>query len=337
MRKRTAAHRQISQKLKSFCSFLAILLLLPYVITVFVHGADRKARIPEQLYVKVEHNQEQNGENEKTVTEVSWKEYLLGVLALEAPENSEPEMLKAQAVLIRTKLYSQVKAEGETIFTERYLDAAALKNKWGTETYEKHYRNLERAVEDTENQVLFYGEGYAWTPFHQASSGMTRSAQEVVGTEDYPYLTAKECPLDKEAEKEMQVVSFSYKEVQAKCQPFLMAVSEEDADRIYGFEDFEIASLDSAGYVKELKIGNTVCSGDEFRDALSLASSSFSIQDKDGKLQVTTMGIGHGLGMSQCTANAMAKEGKTYAEILQFFFEGTELKDAGEIFSSKTE
>ena len=37
--------------------------------------------------------------------------------------------------------------------------------------------------------------------------------------------------------------------------------------------------------------------------------------------------------MSQWTANEMAKEGKTYEEILSYFFEGTNLTDGGEIFS----
>ena len=35
--------------------------------------------------------------------------------------------------------------------------------------------------------------------------------------------------------------------------------------------------------------------------------------------------------MSQWTANEMAKEGKTYEEILEYFFEGTELTDGGDI------
>lgn len=174
--------------------------------------------------------------------------------------------------------------------------------------------------------MLFYGETYAWTPFHKSSNGMTRNAQEVFGTEEYPYLTARECPLDKEAEEEIQVVSFPYREVQEKCRSFLVAVTEDEAKMTYRFEDFEIVSVDTAGYVKEFRIGKTICSGDEFRDAMSLASSAFSIQDKDDCLQITTEGVGHGLGMSQWTAQAMAKEGKGYEEILQYFFEGTELK-----------
>ena len=37
------------------------------------------------------------------------------------------------------------------------------------------------------------------------------------------------------------------------------------------------------------------------------------------------------LGMSQNTANKMSKKGKTYEEILQFFFAGTEIKEVAEI------
>ena len=101
--------------------------------------------------------------------------------------------------------------------------------------------------------------------------------------------------------------------------------------KTYTFPDFEILSYDSAGYVAELRIGETVCTGDQFRDALSLSSSAFSLQEGEEGLKITTMGNGHGLGMSQWTANEMAKEGKTYEEILQFFFEGTELADGGDV------
>lgn len=328
----TAGYRYIKrysrrwQHLKSVGAFLLILILLPYIFTVFFHGADRGNRISDMVYVKVEAVQAGTDGKEKVLTEVPLEEYFLGVLALEAPENSEPEMLKAQAVLTRTKLWQQKGSSGDVVFTERYLSAEELRKHWGKEEYEKQYRCLDKAMRETENQVLFYGEEYAWTPFHKSSNGMTRNAQEVFGTEEYPYLTARECPLDKEAEKEIQVVSFPYREVQEMCRPFLVAVTEEDAKKTYGFADFEIVSVDTAGYVKEFRIGETICSGDEFRDALSLASSAFSIQDKDGCLQITTEGVGHGLGMSQWTAQAMAKEGKGYEEILQYFFGGTELK-----------
>lgn len=98
-----------------------------------------------------------------------------------------------------------------------------------------------------------------------------------------------------------------------------------DAEKGYNFADFEILEMDSSGYVRQMRMGDTVCTGDQFRDALSLSSSAFSFYESIKGLKITTIGKGHGLGMSQWTANEMAKEKKNYEEILQFFFEGTTL------------
>ena len=141
-----------------------------------------------------------------------------------------------------------------------------------------------------------------------------------------------ECLEDVKAEDEMHVYQFSYDEIKKKCRSFLEAAEgEAEAKKALKFEDFEIQEKDSAGYVSKFRIGNTVCSGDEFRDALSLASSAFSIQEESGGLKITTMGKGHGLGMSQWTANELAKNGQNYKEILEFFFEGTTITNSEEI------
>ena len=49
---------------------------------------------------------------------------------------------------------------------------------------------------------------------------------------------------------------------------------------------------------------------------------------------VITQGIGHGLGLSQNMAEELAKEGKSYKEILEYFFEGTVLKEVAEILDN---
>lgn len=353
--------KAVWQKMKSFGSFCLILLLLPYIVTVFVHGKDFKAnRDNGTVYVTVRRSkgsagftqiestldmsgtgsnigskeyQEANGNaaDEPLIAEVPWEEYFAGIMAREVPEDADLEFLKAQAVLVRTKLYQELDNPEKKILDAPYLTRQELEEKLDGNDIDTYYDNLLLAMQETGNQVLFYQDAYAWAPFHQSSNGMTRSAQEVLGTDTYPYLAVRECPLDKEAEDEMQVTTFEYKEVQAKCQPFLVAVAEEDAKRTYEASDFEIISYDSAGYVLQMRIGDTICTGDQFRDALSLTSSSFSIKDAEGKLRITTMGKGHGLGLSQWTAQQMANEGKSYEEILQFFFEGTNLADGGDI------
>ncbi len=353
--------RAMWQKLKSFGSFCLIMLLLPYIVTVFVHGKDFKSnRENGTVYVNVrrtkgtvgftqiestldmfgigrvvdsEKYQEANSNaaDEPLVVEVPWKEYFAGVMAREVPVDASLEFLKAQAVLVRTKLYQDLDNPEEEPLDTPYLTRQELEEKLSGTDIDTYYENLLQAIQDTENQVLFYQDTYAWAPFHQSSNGMTRSAQEVLGVDTYPYLVVKECPLDKEAEDEIQITTFEYKDVQAKCQPFLVAVEEKDAEKTYTSDDFEIISYDSAGYVIQMRIGDTICTGDQFRDALSLPSSSFSIKDAEGKLRVTATGKGHGLGMSQWTAQQMSEEGKTYEEILQFFFEGTVVTDGGDI------
>ena len=316
----------VEQKFKSIAAFLIILILLPYIVSVFVNGADVREDAGEDFYVKVK---VPDAEEADGVTEIRWTDYLAGILAEEISEECEPETLKAQAVLIRTQIYRTLEDSEDKILVESYLSRDEMEDKWGAENYGKYYEKYVRAVEETDDTVVMYGDAYAWTPFHQSSNGMTRSAAEVLGSNDYPYIAVRECPLDKEADDEIQTFTFPYTEIQSLCRDFLVAEEDEDkAAQGYTYDDFEVRSCDSAGYVSELRIGNTICTGDQFRDALSLPSSAFSFSEEDDdNIKITTTGKGHGLGMSIWTADQMAKEGKTFEEILAFFFEGTELRN----------
>ena len=316
----------VEQKFKSIAAFLIILILLPYIVSVFVNGADVREDDGENFYVKVK---VPDAEEADGVTEIRWTDYLAGILAEEISEDCEPETLKAQAVVIRTQIYRTLEDSEDKTLTESYLSRDEMEDKWGAENYGEYYEKYIRAVEETDDTVVMYGDAYAWTPFHQSSNGMTRSAAEVLGSNDYPYIAVRECPLDKEADDEIQTFTFSYTEIQSLCRDFLVAEEDEDkAAQGYTYDDFEVRSCDSAGYVSELRMGNTICTGDQFRDALSLPSSAFSFSEEDDdNIKITTTGKGHGLGMSIWTADQMAKEGKTFEEILAFFFEGTELRN----------
>lgn len=314
----------IRQKIKSIGSFLIILVLLPYIISVFMNGKDIRADSSGDVpYVKVKMT-DQSGK--EIVTDMAWDEYLAGILAWKIPETYEIEALKAQAVLVRTALYQELENSEDKVVSERYMTRGEMEKKWKISEYNEYREKYLQAVKETDDTVIMYNDTYAWTPYHQSSSGMTRSAQEVLGSEEYPYLTARECPLDKQAEDKIQAQTFRYDEIQDLCRDFLVAEEEkEKAEQGYTFSDFEIQACDSAGYVQTLRIGDTICTGDQFRDALSLPSSAFSFSETEEGMKITTTGKGHGLGMSQWTANEMAKEGSTYEEILQYFFEGTEL------------
>ena len=290
----------IRNKIKLFFAFLIILFLLPYIISVFINGK----------------NAVQGADSDNASV------YLAEMLAGETDGGYEIEALKAQAVVLRTELYRTEK-EKQTLL-DKCLTQTQMKKKWGTK-YEENLKKCQQAAQETKGIVLWYHETFAWAPFHQSSNGKTRDVQEVLGNADYPYITAKECPLDKAAEDEIQVHLIEYKEIQKRCREFLVAEEQKKAENGYGYEDFEIQEWDSSGYVRKMRIGETICTGDQFRDALKLPSSSFSFYEGPHGLKIATVGKGHGFGMSQWTAQEMAKDGKNYEEILQYFYEGTEL------------
>ena len=69
------------------------------------------------------------------------------------------------------------------------------------------------------------------------------------------------------------------------------------------------------------------CEGHPAARRPSLRSSCFTIQRTEDGFDVTTLGYGHGVGLSQCGAQAMAAQGQSCAEILSWYFPGTSLEE----------
>lgn len=133
-----------------------------------------------------------------------------------------------------------------------------MKEEWGSRKFSEYYRKMENAWQETEGQVVMYGEELANTPFTRLTNGSTRDGKEVLGSEDYPYLKIKECPLDIESKDQIRTVT------------------TEDMDA-------EIKETDTAGYVTSVRVGEETMSGEEFREKYKLDSSCFILQKYDGK------------------------------------------------------
>ncbi|EOS70178.1 SpoIID/LytB domain-containing protein [Lachnospiraceae bacterium MD308] len=297
-------------KFKQFGYYLIIIVLLPYVITVFINGPSiTTSSHVDGTYVKVKLDENQMAEDsggEGNVIELPIEDYCIGIIAKEVLPEYEKEMLKAQAVLVRTDVYRRIEQEGsDTVLNEPFWTQKQMEKAWGVTKYSRYYNKLRNAWRDTEGQVLMYEGKLAKTPFFRLSNGSTRDGKEVLG-EEYPYLKIMECPMDIEAEEQIQTVTM------------------EDMDA-------EVKECDTAGYVLSVQVGKEEVSGEEFRTNYHLASSCFTLQKYNGKLRITTRGVGHGLGMSQNTANQMAKNGREYEEILEEFFEDTDMKEVTDI------
>src|SRR5699024_8754336 len=118
----------IRQKMKSLGAFLIILILFPYIVSVFVNGTDIRAGSDGgSPHVKV---RTAGAGGEETVVELGWNEYLAGILAREMPEDYETEAMKAQAVLIRTSLYQSLENSEDKILSEEYMPRSAMEKKW---------------------------------------------------------------------------------------------------------------------------------------------------------------------------------------------------------------
>ena len=280
--------------------FLIIMLLLPYVVTVFVNGNGvLKLERADSPYITVE--------RDGRTKEMSLDEYGIGVLAKEIDADAEMETLKAQAILIRTSIYKTLQEEGtDTVLTKNYWTRNQMETNWESDSYSEKYAKMKEAWGSTKGIVLIYEGNLALTPYHKLSNGKTRSGNEVFGSESYSYLQVKECPHDLEAGEAVTT-----------------SVIQETG--------LQVVEEDSAGYVTKVKCGAEEIKGEEFRSTYHLISSSFELEDFDGNTKVTTRGIGHGLGMSQYTAEKMAEDGKTYQEILNHFFEGTSFGEVAEI------
>ena len=286
--------------------FAAILILLPYVVTILLNGRSSLAQENgTSPYVSVK-------SDEKT-RKISLDEYGIGILAKEIEADVGEEALKAQAVLIRTSIYKSIQEEGSsTVLTKEYWTRRKMETNWGAGHYGEYYEKMKAAWDETKGQVLLYDGRLILTPYHRLSNGKTRSGNEVFGSDEYPYLQSRDCPDDVEAKEAMTV------------------------SMIQG-SDMEVTGTDSAGYVTEVRCGKETVNGEEFRNTYHFASSCFPLQDYDGQIRVTARGIGHGLGMSQYTAKKMAEEGNDYEEILQYFFTDVSLEEVTDIVIEKNE
>lgn len=291
------------RKWKKYGCILFVLIALPYVITIFINGPMRLAA-PQQEETEVT---VQGGEDDRLLT-MSLDAYGMGVLAKEISMEMDIETIKAQAVIVRTGIYKKMteQKEGEElVFTDHFYTVDEMEKEWKSHMQE-YYEKLSKAWNETKERILVYEDQPAYTPYCRLTNGKTRDAKEALGTDQYPYLKSVECAADKDAKD-----AFQSKEI----------------DGI----GYEITKQDSAGYVLEIKQGDETMDGDTFRDQWELVSSCYTLKEESKKTTVITQGIGHGLGMSQNMAESMARDGKDYKEILNYFFEGTVLKEVAQI------
>ncbi len=254
------------------------------------------------------------------VTEEDIEEYLVGVVTAEMPALYEDEALKAQAVAARSYILSKKGTENpdhkdaevctDPAHCKAYTALAEAKENWGRD-FEKYHNKIKTAVEATKGEYISYNGETAVACFYAVSGGRTENASDVWGG-DTPYLRSVESPGD-----------LNYDNLKAS-----VSVSNDEAMSVLGVDSLRIGDVKrtEGGSVKTIQIGGKVFTGTEIRSLFKLNSANFEVQTTDKEVVFTTTGKGHGVGMSQFGANQMAKEGKTYREILCHYYRGVDIE-----------
>ena len=258
-----------------------LLLLLPFLLTVMLSGKDA---------VEVSKN-------------IDLEMLLPSVLYREIPDDARDEMIRAQAVLIRSRLYLRIQnGEAASVLKEnrdyeasRFMDAERMER-------------CRQAAADTEGMVLTYAGQVVEGPFCACSSGKTRDGMEVMGLEEYAWLVSVDSAVDVESPEYLSGVLFSPEELWKKLSDATGDLSLK-AEEIFG--QISIAARDSAGVRdRGSDRGRAECPAKHSENFWNCLLPAFPFRRWMEISAFSARGAGHGLGMSQYGANALGRRRK---------------------------
>lgn len=289
--------------------FFLVLLLLPTLVTQAMSRNEAVApgkSESEEYYILSE------GER------IPLEEYLTGAVAWYMPDTYEDEAYKAMAVLLRTHVRSKMGEaqeieEGQLALSRYRIEE--LETRFG-EKFAYQYGRYQKSVEATSGEVLSY-EGELIEPyFHQVSAGKTNSLS------GYPYLLSVDSEMDIQAENYLSLRTVSAEEFYTvlleACQSDenapKQAVTAEELMKEITVEAGE-GEYKQAIIWKENRIPAATV-----KEAFSLPSTAFVLEEYEGRIRIMTKGLGHGIGLSLYGCEKMAEDGKSYREILKHYY-----------------
>lgn len=276
----------------------------------------------------------------KQVVEMPLGEYLKGVVAAEMPAEFQDEALKAQFVVARTyavrrmqvvngpgrggcSLSPQADVCADPSTGQAYMSREEAQKKMGTFAAAKLWQRLDEFQIATQGQVLTYNHALIDPLYHSVSGKQTEDSGEYF-KESLPYLKPVSDNWGADSPKLMETKHFTLEQLADKLSLAGKAVT---VAALGGSKaPVQITAKTVTGRAKTVSVAGVTLTGREFRESLGLASTDFTVSVKGKEVDITTTGYGHGVGMSQYGANGMAKAGKSYKEILLYYYTGVTLE-----------
>jgi stage II sporulation protein D len=254
------------------------------------------------------------------VNRVGLEDYVAGTLGREVYSSWHPEMLKAQAVVTRTyALHEMTKnasgrfdvgaGTGSQVYGGRDAETAAVL----------------KATRATRGQYLAYHRAPILAVFHSASGGRTAASDEVWG-EALPYLVSVEVENEEDSPD-------TYWRATVSGTTLGRALAHLGIE-VGTVRDIRVVERSASGRATRLRVRGKKRSQDIAARALRTAlgasvirSTLFEIKPSDDGFIIVGSGHGHGVGMSQWGAQAMAQGGARYRKILSTFYPGTSVME----------
>lgn len=237
---------------------------------------------------------------------IDLEDYLLSVLPSEMPSSWPLEALKAQAVAARSYAIANIGKHSRDGYDLRSTIEDQVYNGVSSENPSSN-----RAVAETEGLILKHEGKPVSAFFHSTSGGSTEVAEHVWGR-PVPYLR-----MVPDYDDMSPHFAWSRK------------VKVDDLARAIGADlgpltSFSIVTRSPSNRVKDTVLvganGSKTVSGETWRKLFKLPSTNFNIVCKDNTLEFLGRGNGHGLGLSQWGARALAEHGYNAAQILTYYY-----------------
>ncbi|MDQ0285050.1 stage II sporulation protein D [Desulfofundulus luciae] len=311
------------------CVVLSLTMGLPVLVNYLspVRIQERETRV--RLYVH----------STGRIEEIPLEEYVTGVVAAEMPAAFPIEALKAQAVAARTYIVRRLTAGGvlnnehpgadvcdDHTHGQAWISREEMRRRWGTVRYYEYYYKIKKAVDETRGLVLTYEGQLIEAAYHASCGGRGTESASAVWAADLPYLVGVPCPYDADPEP-VRTVSLPVTRVDRALGVNLEAVPVAASSHPgRGEKNFvEVLERTPAGRPKTVRIGEKKMAAAVVRDLLDLRSVDFNMILKGDRVEITTRGYGHAVGMCQYGAKGLAEHGYTFDRILKHYYTGVEL------------
>ena len=202
----------------------------------------------------------------------------------------------------------------------------------------------EQAISETRGQILAYGDEICDARFSKCCGGETEEFQYCWEDTPKPYLVSFHDPYCNTSDKnilsqvlndyDQETIDFYRWTVEYTQEELSELINRKLKDDFGTITDLIPLERGKSGRIWKLKIVGTkktfsIGKELEIRRALSethLLSSAFDVEKQGDRFILHGKGWGHGVGLCQIGAAVMGEQGKTYDEILLFYYRNAEIK-----------